>query len=142
LIKCLRACVGVDDRDGPPRWLDARVEPLAENLLVFQNRLADVGTGKVSELTPALWAHGGVDFAFAPEARCPRWERFLEEVFPGDPESQTMIEEQLGYGMTNDTRFEKGALWIGVKRSGKTTLAWVQERLAGVGACVSLSFHD
>ena len=111
-------------------------------MLVFQNCLVDVETGQVSGLTPALWAHGGVDFAFAPEARCRRWERFLEEVFPGDPESQTTIEEPLGYGMTNDTRFEKGALWIGVKRSGKTTLAWVQERLAGVGACVSLSFHD
>jgi putative DNA primase/helicase len=83
-----------------------------------------------------------VDFGFDPQARCPRWERFLEEVFPGDPESQMTIEEQLGYGMTNDTRFEKGALWVGVKRSGKSTLAWVQERLAGVGSCVSLSFHD
>jgi len=80
---------------------------------------------------------GGVDFKFDANARCPRWERFLKEVFPGDPESQMTIEEQLGYGMTNDTRFEKGALWIGVKRSGKSTLAWVQERLAGVGACVT-----
>jgi hypothetical protein len=142
LIKCLKACVAVDDRDGPPRWLDNRKQPSAANLLVFQNCLVDVETGEVSDLTPTLWAHGGVGFAFDPRAQCPRWERFLEEAFPGDRESQTTIEEQLGYGMTNDTRFEKGALWIGVKRSGKTTLAWVQERLAGVGACVSLSFHD
>jgi putative DNA primase/helicase len=142
LIKCLKSCVAIDDRDGPPRWLDGRAKPPAENLLVFQDWLVDVGTGEVTELTPHLWAHGGVDFGFDPQARCPRWERFLEEIFPCDPESQMTIEEQLGYGMTNDTRFEKGALWVGVKRSGKSTLAWVQERLAGVGSCVSLSFHD
>jgi putative DNA primase/helicase len=143
LIKCLKSCVAIDDRDGPPRWLlDGSGKPSAENLLVFHDCLVDVETGEVVELTPQLWAHGGVDFAFDPQARCPRWERFLEEIFPGDPESQMTIEEQLGYGMTNDTRFEKGALWVGVKRSGKSTLAWVQERLAGVGACVSLSFHD
>jgi putative DNA primase/helicase len=142
LIKCLKACIAIDDRDGPPRWLNDREGPLAETLLVFQNCLVDVETGEVVELTPHLWVHGGVDFKFDANARCPRWERFLKEVFPGDPESQMTIEEQLGYGMTNDTRFEKGALWIGVKRSGKSTLAWVQERLAGVGVCVSLSFHD
>jgi putative DNA primase/helicase len=142
LIKCLKSHVAIDDRDGPPRWLDGRDKPSAESLLVFQDCLVDVETGEVGELTPQLWTHGGVDFGFDPHARCPRWERFLEEVFPCDPESQMTIEEQLGYGMTNDTRFEKGALWVGLKRSGKSTLAWVQERLAGVGACVSLSFHD
>jgi putative DNA primase/helicase len=142
LIKCLKSFVAVDDRDEPPRWLDERGEAGAESLLVFQDCLVDVATGEVIDLTPKLWTHGGVDFGFDAEARCPRWERFLEEIFPGDLESQMTVEEQLGYGMTNDTRFEKGALWVGLKRSGKSTLAWVQERLAGVGACVSLSFHD
>lgn len=142
LAKCLKACVAIDDRDGPPLWLDRREAPDARNLLAFENCLIDVVSGEIVELTPEFWGHGGVDFAFDPNARCPRWERFLEEVFPGDPESQMTIEEELGYGMTNDTRFEKGALWVGQKRSGKSTLAWIQERLAGVGACASLSFHD
>lgn len=142
LIKCLKACIAIDDRDGPPLWLDRRETSDARKLLAFENCLVDVVSGEIVELTPQLWAHGGVDFAFDPKARCPRWERFLEEVFPGDTESQMTVEEQLGYGMTNDTRFEKGALWVGQKRSGKSTLAWIQERLAGVGACASLSFHD
>jgi hypothetical protein len=103
LIKCLKACIAIDDRDGPPRWLNhLQVNgPRAGNLLVFQNCLVDVETGEVVELTPQLWVHGGVDFEFEANARCPRWERFLEEVFPGDSESQMTIEEQLGYGMTN-----------------------------------------
>ena len=63
--------MGVDDRDGHPCWLDARPEAPAENLLVFQNCLVDVGTRKMSSLTPALWAHGGVDFVYDPPQRDP-----------------------------------------------------------------------
>ncbi len=66
----------------------------------------------------------------------------MEEVFPADPEAQMTIEEQLGLGMTTDNRYDNAAMWIGEKRSGKSTLAWVQEKLAGSAACVSLSFHD
>jgi putative DNA primase/helicase len=146
LIKCLKALVAVDDRDEPPCWLAKTPAELlkrdAKRLLVFRNCLIDVMTGEVIDLTPRLWAHGGADFNYNPKATCPRWEQFLEEVFPSDPESQMTVEEQLGYGMTTDTRFEKGAAWIGEKRSGKSTLAWVQEKLCGSGACVSLSFHD
>lgn len=142
LIKCLKACVAIDDRNVPPRWNIERSGPPAENLLAFANGLVDVETGELIELTPDLWIHSGINFEYDPEAKCPRWELFLEEVFPGDLESQQCVEEQLGYGMTNDTRFEKGALWIGKRRSGKSTLCWVQERLAGVGGSVSLSFHD
>ena len=143
LIKCLKACVAIDDRDVPPAWLlDQRRGPPAEQLLVFKNCLVDAETGEIVGLTPHLWTHGGADFDFDSAARCPRWERFLEELFPGDQESQMTIEEQLGYGATNDVRFEKGALWVGEKRSGKSTLVWVQERLVGAGAYASLSFHD
>jgi putative DNA primase/helicase len=139
LVKALRVhCLIEDD---PPQWLDGR-EAEAGRLLVFRNCLVDCETGVVSALTPKLWVHGGANIDYDPKAQCPRWERFLEELFPGDVESQGCIEEQLGYGMTNDTRFEKAAIWVGVKRSGKTTIAWVQEQLAGPEACTDLNFHD
>jgi putative DNA primase/helicase len=139
LVKALRVhCLIEDD---PPQWLDGRdADP--GRLLIFRNCLVDCETGEVSALTPKLWVHGGANIDYDPEARCPRWERFLEEIFPEDHESRNCIEEQLGYGMTHDTRFEKGAIWVGVKRSGKTTIAWIQEQLAGPGACIDLSFHD
>jgi putative DNA primase/helicase len=139
LVKALRVhCLIEDD---PPQWLDGR-EADASRLLIFRNCLVDCETGETLRLTPKLWVHGGANIDYDPKAQCPRWERFLEEVFPGDGESQNCVEEQLGYGMTNDTRFEKGAIWVGVKRSGKTTIAWIQEQLAGPGACIDLSFHD
>ena len=56
--------------------------------------------------------------------------------------TQECIEEQLGLGMTNEVKFQKGFLWIGKKgREGKGTLAFILERLCGSGAYASLSFH-
>jgi len=93
-------------------------------------------------LTPRLWVHSAAGYEWDEAAKCPVWERFLEEVFPGDRESQECVEEQLGYGMTEDVRFQKGALWIGEKRTGKSTLAWVQRRLVGDRLYVGLSFNS
>ena len=138
VVKCLKAGLAV----GPSPtqcWLDTGTE--APTLIAFKNCLVDYETGEVLPLTPRLWITDGLDFDFAPEAECPRWERFLGEVFPGDTESPECLEEELGYGMTNENKFEKGALWIGKKRSGKSTCAWVQKKLVGDRSYIGLSFH-
>jgi putative DNA primase/helicase len=124
----------------PPRWF-ARAEE-AEQWLVFKNCLVDYETGEMRKLTPELWAHGGVDFDYHPDAECRRWERFLRETFPNDLEAADCIEEQLGYGMTWDARFHKAALWIGKPRSGKSTVEWTQRQLTGPSLCASLDFSD
>src|SRR5438128_1538013 len=108
---------------------------------VSGNGLVDIESGAFLGLSPRLWIHHGVDYEHDPEAKCPVWDRFLDEVFPDDQASQDCIEEQLGLGMTNDVRFQKGFLWIGLKgREGKSTLAFMQEQLCGSAAYVSLAF--
>jgi putative DNA primase/helicase len=137
MIKALKA--GLSLHLEPPCWMDGR----PANVLVFKNGLVDIETGTLSALSPKLWVHGALDFDYAPEAKCPTWERFLGEVFENDPESAECIEEQLGLGMTADIRFQKGFLWIGAKgREGKGTLAHVLEKLCGSTNYASLSFHD
>jgi putative DNA primase/helicase len=138
VVKCLKAGLAVGP--GPTQcWLDTGTA--APTLIAFRNCLVDYETGEVMGLTPRLWITDGLDFDFAPEAECPRWDRFREEVFPGDGESQECLEEELGYGMTNENKFEKGALWIGKKRSGKSTCAWVLKKLVGDRSYIGLSFH-
>jgi putative DNA primase/helicase len=134
LITLLESNVGLDDRITPPRWLDERAS--AEGLLAFRNCLVDVTTGKTYPHEPWLWIHDGVDFNYDPEARC-----LLRELFPRDDEAREMIEQQLGYGMTIDNQFEKAALWIGPPRSGRGTLAYIQELLVGVNGHTSLNLH-
>jgi putative DNA primase/helicase len=135
LIKALKAQIGLSV--DAPCWLEGEGPT---NVLVFKNGLVDVDTGKLLPLTPKLWVQSGLDFDFDPQARCPVWENFLGEVFPGDEASQDCVEEQLGLGMTNDIRFHKAGLWIGdTGRNGKSTLAHIAEKLSG--SYVSLSFN-
>ena len=140
LMTFLRTNVGLDDRITPPTWLDERASPKPEELLAFRNCLVDVTTGKTYPHEPWLWMHDGVDFNYDPAAQCPRWEQFLEEIHPNDPQAQDCIEEQLGYGMTYDMHLEKIAVWIGKPRAGKSTLLHVQKGLVGKRAFAPLSF--
>jgi putative DNA primase/helicase len=139
VIKALKA--GCGHTLDPPYWLDSRGS--AEGLLVFQNGIVDMKTGKLERPTPKLWTMNALDFEYDPKARCPVWDRFLDEVFEGDDESREVIEEWLGLGMTDDIRFHKGFLYVGTKgREGKGTLAHIQEKLCGSAGYVSLSFDD
>jgi putative DNA primase/helicase len=140
VFEVLKGGIGLPAKCQPPMWLDTGEN--ASEVLAFRNGLVDVWTGERIASAPRLWTHGAVGYDWNPAAKCPRWLEFLDEVFPKDPESQACIEEQLGYGMTTDMSIQKGALWIGRPRSGKGTIAWVQEQLVGSASYVALSFHD
>ena len=142
LMTFLRTNVGLDDRITPPTWLDERASPKPEELLAFRNCLVDVTTGKTYHHEPWLWMHDGVDFNYDPKAHCPWWEWMLNDQFPKDEEARDMIEEELGYGMTLDNQFEKAALWIGPARSGRGTIAYIQELLVGPNGYTSLNIHS
>ena len=142
VLKALRSAISIDPKLAPPAWLGENppdIDP--RNLLMFRNSLVDIETGQVLPLTPSLWTHDGAGYDYNPEGECPRWEQFLAEVFPGDPESQATLEEMLGYGMTYDTKFEKGFFLVGVKRSGKSTVARILKKLVGDQAYIGLSFN-
>ena len=129
ILKCLKNGIIFPSKLAEPYWLN-RKEP-APSIIAFRNCHVDYETGEVFEPTPKLWVTQSVDFDFDPSARAPRFEQFLEEIQPGDAEAQQCLLEQLGYGMTNETKFDKAALWYGVKRSGKSTLALIQQKLVG-----------
>lgn len=140
ILKCLKNGIILPSKLAEPYWLN-RKEP-APSIIAFRNCHVDYETGEVFEPTPKLWVTQSVDFDFDPSARAPRFEQFLEEIQPGDAEAQQCLLEQLGYGMTNETKFDKAALWYGVKRSGKSTLALIQQKLVGEKSFAALDIHN
>jgi putative DNA primase/helicase len=101
--------------------------------IAFANRVVNIMTGEVREHSPEFWVHSALPFDYDPDAVAPRWEQFLEEVFPDDPQAQDFIEEWLGYNMTEDVHIHKGALFISVEgRCGKGTIARVMNKLVGL----------
>jgi putative DNA primase/helicase len=124
----------------PAAWLpDGRPAP---DCAAFANGIVNVKSGESWNHTPKFWTHGALEFDWDPHAEAPRWEAFLEEIFPEDKESGQFIEEFLGCSMTDDIDFQKGAMCVGDPRSGKGTIAFVAERLVGSTACVGLDINS
>jgi putative DNA primase/helicase len=62
------------------------------------------------------------DVNYDPEAKCPRWDRFLTEVFPGQPEVVRFLQKSIGYSLTGSIR--EAIMWLlrGAGRNGKGTI--------------------
>lgn len=68
---------------------------------------------------------------YDPAATCPRWDRFLMEVFRGDVEMVSFIQRAIGYCLTGDTREQKLFLLHGVGANGKSVFLEMLSRLLG-----------
>jgi putative DNA primase/helicase len=95
--------------DAHPTWLNT------------PNGTLDLNTGELHahRFDDLLTKITGV--TYDPDARCPRWDSFLEEVIP-DLEVRAFLQRSLGLALTDITREQ--CLWFlyGRGRNGKTTL--------------------
>lgn len=71
------------------------------------------------------------DVAFDAEADCPRWLRFLDEVFQGDHDLIGFIWRSVGYSLTGETREQCVFTCYGTGSNGKTVFLNVLQLLAG-----------
>ena len=73
-------------------------------LLGVNNGVVELKTGKLrrGRQSDRITLH--TDIAFDPEAQCPRWSRFVNEVFGGDQELVEYVHKAVGYSMTGSTK--------------------------------------
>ena len=75
---------------------------------------------------------------YNPEARCERFEQFVDEIMCGDKERAKFLQKVLGYGLSGDTRYECMFIFYGVKtRNGKGTLCESVLNVIGSYGCTS-----
>ena len=78
---------------------------------------------------------------FDPAATCPRFERFLYEIFAGDVDAAdkaACVIELFGYSLLTTCRFERFALLVGGGANGKSVLLGVLEALLGATAVAAV----
>ena len=69
---------------------------------------------------------------YDPDALCPRWISFLDEVFEGDQERIRYLQKAFGYAMSGDTRLECMFILYGpTSRNGKGTTMETVLRILG-----------
>jgi P4 family phage/plasmid primase-like protien len=103
-------------------WLTHRFEEFDTDpyLFVCRNGLVNLRTGEFIRdpqgalLLKSSWVE------YDPEAKCPRWLQFLDEIFKGDQEMIVFIQRAVGYTLTGDVKEDCLFILEGKGSNGKT----------------------
>src|SRR5262249_14072403 len=168
-----------DRRRGQTRVPSVRFDPLAVpawlpganpewnrrrrpgDLLACKSKILNLITGELWEPSPYFLTMNAVEYDYDPEATAPRFQQFLDEIFPGSmadptPEQRDAMDdgqrdmqrrrelvlEIFGYLLSGDLRQQKIFLFMGKKRSGKGTLARVLKQLLGPENVIGMDLEE
>jgi putative DNA primase/helicase len=115
-------------------WLGADVAPWGDSqTIVCKNGVVRLSDGRQWSHDPKLFALNAIETEYQPDALAPRWQQFLDELWPGDDGGATRdtLGEFFGLVLTDETRFQKGFILVGPARSGKGTIARMLRNLLG-----------
>ena len=130
-IDALRAAANLDSQKVSPCWLNEEITP-AHEFIALKNGLLHLPTRALRAPTPSYFGLNSLEFAYDPEAPSPaQWIKFLNELWPNDPESITTLQDIFGYLLAHDTAQQKIILLVGPKRSGKGIIARIVTQLLG-----------
>ena len=104
-------------------------EMCTEEVVLFRNGY--LMGGKLHPSDPNLFAIGGPDCNYVPNARCPQWLAFLGQQWSDDPASVMLLQELMGLYLVDDVSFHTLTAFYGPTRSGKGTIIRLLEKLVG-----------
>ena len=137
VLDAMRSYCTIPDSQDTPLWLCSDPPFPAEGVIVTQNAIVSIPSIIQQKdifaipQTRDLFSPTTLAVNYDPDATCPRWMQFLEEVFPGDQESQDLLRLWFGYVLSNNTNLQQMLYLIGDTRSGKGTIIRVLNRLLG-----------
>lgn len=73
-------------------------------------------------------------YPYRPDAQCPKFLKFLDEITGGNRALITYIQRAFGYSLTGDTSEQVVFLLIGSGQNGKSTLMTTLQSVMGIGA--------
>jgi len=136
------------------RWSRYRVAEVAEyvrvraptlqnrppmDVLNVKNGLLQVATGELLPHTPEHLGTIQLPAEYDPDADCPGWYRFLEDVFPED--CQDLPFELIAWLMLPNTSIQKAVLLLGGGENGKSRYLQAVKSFLGAVNVAGLSLH-
>ena len=107
-------------------------------LLNVQNGTLNLKNFALQEFNPADSITKMAPVKFDHNAKCERWNKFIDEIMCGDTGAAVYLQKALGYSLTGDTSFDCFFVLFGAKsRNGKSTLMETVAYVLGEYACSS-----
>lgn len=104
---------------------------LHDEYLNLENGMLNLDTFEFCSHDPLFYSSIRIPIVFDPEAKCPKFEAFLKQVFQGDTERIANVQEAMGDGLENKNRTQKAYFLYGTGSNGKSVLAEVLTHLYG-----------
>lgn len=101
-------------------------------VLTFQNGTLEIETGRFRDFSQADYCSIIMDYPYEPEATCPAWRAFIEDVTEGEPRKMEILQFIAGYVLFPDCRHQKAFILIGEGSNGKSVYIDVIQRLYGL----------
>lgn len=99
----------------------------------FKNGYLNIDTGEFKDHDAGLGFRYVLPYDYIPGAKAPTFGKMLAQVTGGDTDTQKVLEEYMGYCLTNDHRpwAQKALVLVGGGANGKSTFMDVLKALAG-----------
>jgi putative DNA primase/helicase len=98
-------------------------------IITFKNLLLNLATMRPNKNGPAWLYTIGIPHYYNVKAKCPRFDRFIQEILP--KEAHLLVMQILGYLLIPSTAFRKCFVFLGEGANGKSTLIQVIEAMLG-----------
>lgn len=129
--RTLRDVVALAESELPCAIGDPAAFDADPHLLNAKNGAVDLRTGELLPHDPGRLMTKLVPIAYEPNATCPRWLRFLDEVFAGDQNLIAFLRRGIGYSLTGSTREQCFFILHGSGKNGKSTFLKALRRISG-----------
>lgn len=112
--------------------------PILEKDFDGNTWLLNVANGTLDLRTQELRDHRANDYCtklapviFDPQATCPQWDTFLNEIMDGNTDLISFLQRAIGYSLTGNTKEQCFFLFYGAGANGKSTLLQCIANLLG-----------
>lgn len=113
-----------------------------QNGILWVHKLDNEWIIDVCENTSELYVASRIPVEYDPNAKCPRWISFLNEILPNQIKEIMWLQEYIGYCLYRTWDWDKVVMLLGDGDNGKSTLLEIVRSLLGKDNCPTIGLYD